>query len=73
MERGWDPDVKKYFRKILNTAGWGLIWMIAVVTAGIYYGLAIPGDKPVIQNIIFYAVALLTLLILIRYLYRAWK
>jgi len=37
MEQGWDPEVTKYFRKIINTIFIGLLWLMAVLTAGLYY------------------------------------
>ena len=72
MERGWDPDIKKYFVKILNSISVGLIWMMTMVTAGIYFQLAYVGDKPPIYTIIFYVVLVVSLLLLIRYYYRMW-
>lgn len=73
MEQGWDPDVKKYFRKILNSISYGLIWMIASATAGLYYELGYSNGKPVIYTIIFYVFMLGTLALLVRYLYKTWK
>ena len=72
MEHGWDPDIKKYFVKILNSISVGLIWMMTMVTAGIYFQLAYVGDKPLIYTIIFYVVLVVSLLLLIRYYYRMW-
>jgi hypothetical protein len=73
MEQGWDPDVKKYFRKILNSISFGLIWMLASATAGLYFELAYTNGKPVIYTIIFYVFMLGTLALLVRYLYKTWK
>jgi len=73
MEQGWDPDVKKYFIKVLNTICFGLIWMMAITTAGIYYGLAFRDGRPFIYNVLFYTGALITLFLLLRYYYRSWK
>ena len=73
MEQGWDPDVKKHFRKILNSISYGLIWMIASATAGLYYELGYSNGKPVIYTIIFYVFMLGTLALLVRYLYKTWK
>lgn len=72
MEQGWDPDVKKFFIKILNTISIGLIWMLSAVTAGIYFKLAYRTDKP-LYMVLYYAVALITLGLLLRYYYRLWK
>lgn len=72
-ERGWDPKIKKYFLKIINSFSFGLLWMMACVMGGIYYKLGYPGNHPVVYTVLFYAGMLLTLLLLIRYLYRIWK
>ena len=73
MESGWDPEVKRFLRKILNTVSIGLLWMMAMVFAGLYFELGIPGDKPVAYNIIFYVLALATLAMLLRYYYKLWN
>ena len=73
MEQGWDPDVKKFFLKVLNSICMGLLWMMASAVAGIYYGLAYTAGKLLIYTILFYAGMLAGLLLLIRYYYRVWK
>jgi tellurite resistance protein TehA-like permease len=73
MERGWDPDVKKYLKKVMGSLCFGLLWLMAGVTAGIYYELAYSNGKPLIYTVLFYAGMLISLLLLIRYLYKTWK
>jgi hypothetical protein len=73
MEQGWDPDVKKYLRKVMGSLSWGLLWLIACATAGIYYELGYRAGKPVIYTILFYTGMLISLLFLIRYFYNTWK
>lgn len=73
MEQNWDPGVKKFFVKILNSISLTICWMMAAVLAGIYYELGDANGKPVIYTIIFYVATLLTLLLLIRYLVKTWK
>ena len=73
MEQGWDPEVKKYFRKIIYSFFFGLLWLIAGVTAGLYYGLAYRSDKPLIYIIFYYAGLLLSLFLLLRYYYKTWR
>jgi hypothetical protein len=72
-QRNWDPGVKKFFLKILNSFSLGLAWMLACATAGIYYKLGYFNGQPVICNILFYISMLGTLLLLIRHLYKTWK
>lgn len=69
----WDPEVKNFFVKILNSIAIGLAWMIACATAGLYFELAYSNGKPVIYTILFYAIAAITLALLIWYLYKKWK
>jgi len=73
MEQGWDPDVKKYFIKILNTVSLGLLWMITCATAGIYYKLGYKNDKPMLYVFLFYIGMALSLALLIRWFYKIWK
>ncbi|MGQ0740436.1 MAG: hypothetical protein ACT4OJ_15405 [Bacteroidota bacterium] len=73
MERGWDPQVKKYLKKVMGSLSFGLLWLMTGVTAGIYYELAYSNGKPVIYTVLFYAGMLISLLLLIRYLYNTWK
>lgn len=73
MESGWDPQVKKYFLKIIRSVSLGLMWLMACAVAGLYFELAYPHGQPVIYVILFYAGMLITLFFLIRYLYNLWK
>ena len=73
MERNWDPEIKKFFVKILNSVALGLFWMMACAIAGIYYELGYTNGKPLIYTIIFYAGMVISLFFLIRYLYKTWK
>ncbi len=73
MESGWDPDVKEFLLKILNSISLVLLWMIACATAGIYFELGYTNGKPVIYTIIFYTVMAVTLFLLLRQLYKTWK
>lgn len=73
MEQGWDPEVKKFFRKIISSFSFGLLWLMSGVTAGLYFGLAHRTDIPVIYNILFYVCFLASLVILLRYFYLLWR
>ena len=73
MEQGWDPEVKKFFRKILYSVSYGFLWMVACSTAGIYYQLAYWNRKPFIYTILFYAGMTISLVMLIRWYIRTWK
>jgi len=46
MEQGWDPQISRFFARIINALAWTLVWMIASATAGFYFGLAFPEQYP---------------------------
>ncbi len=72
-QRGFDPEIKELFFKILRSVFWGLLWVAVGIMAGINYKLAIPGAFPAWIMILFYAVMAITLFILAKFLYRTWK
>ena len=73
MPPNWDPDVKKFLLKVLNSVSLVLLWMMACATAGIYFELGYTNGTPLIYIILFYVGVLITLILLIRYLYNTWK
>jgi hypothetical protein len=73
MESGWDPRVRRYFRKILNSIAYGVAWMFTGMIAGLYYGLAYTNGKPLIYTVLFYVFMCVTLWLLVRYLYKTWR
>lgn len=72
-DQGMDPEVKKYFRKIINSFSFGMLWMMVIFTLGLYFRMGFVYDKIRWFNVVFYLIFLLTLLLLIRYLYSIWK
>ena len=73
MEQGWDPQVKKFLLRILQSISIVLLWMLSCATAGIYYKLGYFTAKPLGGVIIFYALMLVTLFFLVRYLLKLWR
>jgi hypothetical protein len=73
MEKNWDPGVKKFFVKILNSISLSLLWMLVCAIAGIYFELGYTNGKPLVYTILFYAGMGTTLFLLIRYLYKIWQ
>ena len=70
---GIDPEVKRYFKKIINSFSLFLLWMLAVSTAGFYYDLASFHGHVAWYNLTFYVVSFLLLLLFLRFLYKTWK
>jgi hypothetical protein len=72
-QRNWDPEVKKFFVKILNSVSLGLLWIMASATAGIYFELGYTKGKPIINAVLFYTAMVVTLFLLVRYLVKLWS
>jgi hypothetical protein len=68
-----DPEVKKYFRKILNSFFIGLLWLFVIVTSGLYFQLGLVNGKLQWYNFIFYGFFVVSFLFLIRFYYWLWK
>ena len=73
QQGGMDPEVKRYFRKIINSFSYGLLWLMAMVTAGLFFKLGIIEDGVQWYHFLFYGLVLVTFVLLIRYLYRLWS
>lgn len=70
---GWDPRISKLFKKILNSVFLGLIWMLMVATAGLYFKLGHVSSGHIWQPVIFYSLVAISMSALGIYLYRTWK
>ncbi|WP_132051318.1 hypothetical protein [Pseudocnuella soli] len=68
-----DPEVKRYFLKILSTFSMGLLWMFCVATAGFYFKLALVANGWLWYHFVFYAIAFISFLLLLRYFFRLWS
>lgn len=68
-----ETDSTRFLKKIISTIFPTVIWLLFIVTMGIYNAWFFFGDYPTTGNYIFYGLALATLLLLIRHLYRLWK
>jgi len=71
--QGWDPDVKKYFRKILNSFGLGALWLLVITTMGLAFRLGIVENGLRWYNVLFYVIFLVSLSLLVLFFYRAWR
>jgi hypothetical protein len=72
-EQGWDPEVKKFFQKIISTISYGILWLMSTVTAGIYFQLGWTGQRPLYAVVLFYIIAVVAFILLLRYYYRLWN
>ncbi|RYY41465.1 MAG: hypothetical protein EOO08_01610 [Chitinophagaceae bacterium] len=74
FDRGMEPEVRRYLKKVLNTLFVGLFWMIFMAFLGLYFGWAIPfGGHVDGFNIAFYILFAVSLAGLVWYYWRIWK
>jgi hypothetical protein len=72
MPFGMDPEVAKYFKKILNSLFTGLMWLFINITAGIYFELAYSDRYSGFIHTLFYIWLAGSLILLLWYYYRVW-
>lgn len=68
-----EPDFRIYFKKIISSISVTLLWMLANSTLGIMFNFAFFETAPGTGNYIFYAWFILSLILLVIYLYRLWR
>ncbi|MGZ3845496.1 MAG: hypothetical protein ACXVLT_06750 [Flavisolibacter sp.] len=70
---GMDPEMKRYFRKIMSSFSWGALWLLTTATLGIFFQLGFVADGFRWYNVIFYLSFLASVFLLVRYYYRMWR
>lgn len=70
--RGMDPEVRQYFRKIMNSFSMGILWLLSMATAGLFFDLAIIHNGVKWYNIVFYGLVLVSFMGLVYYFYKTW-
>jgi len=68
-----EDDTRAFLILILNTISWVLLWMMANVIVGIYFGYAFFEKAPTAGNIVYYLLFIATMIALIVHLKRKWK
>jgi hypothetical protein len=70
---GMDPEMRRYFRKIMSSFSWGAMWLISISTLGIFFQLGFVAEGFKWYNILFYVILIGSLVMLLRYYYKMWK
>jgi ABC-type glycerol-3-phosphate transport system permease component len=73
MSEGFEPEVRKYLFKILNSLCIGLLWLSLNVLSGLYWGYGIVKGKFSVSNVLFFIWFVLSLSALLYYYYRTWR
>lgn len=70
---GMEDDTRAFLVLIINTIAWVLLWMIANVLVGIYWGYAFFDESISWKNIVYYIISFSTFILLIWHIRRKWK
>lgn len=70
---GMEDDTRAFLVLIVNTIAWVLMWMIANVLVGIYWGFGFFEVQVTWKNILYYIIALSTFVLLVWHIRRKWK
>jgi uncharacterized SAM-binding protein YcdF (DUF218 family) len=70
---GMDPEVKRYFLKIVNSFSIAMLWLLIFMTAGLYFRLGLINDQIEWYNITYYIFVFASLVWLLFYYKRVWS
>jgi ABC-type uncharacterized transport system permease subunit len=68
-----EPELREFFRRIIQTVSVGLLWLMINSTAGIMFGYAFFEQGVHLNNILFYAWLLISGFFIVRYFIRTWR
>ncbi len=68
-----EPNITQYFILIANTVSTILFWMMANLFFGLYLQYGYIDGAPSIGNIIYYVIAIVTFIWLVRRLIKKWS
>jgi hypothetical protein len=68
-----EPEVKDFLKRIVASISLGLLWLMVIMTLGIYFDLLPIYGRPTTGNIIFYIFLLASGATYLRFLIRTWK
>ncbi|MDQ3277780.1 MAG: hypothetical protein M3Q06_05615 [Bacteroidota bacterium] len=69
----WDPEIKRYFSRILNTFVVTAVWLLFMSTLGLFLRMGYVQNGFDVYNIVFYGLLLLSFPLLLRYIVRLWR
>lgn len=72
-DRGMDPEIRRHFKKIINSFSFGALWLLVITTAGLFFKLGIVANGMKWHNVIFYVIATGSFVALMRYYYKMWS
>lgn len=73
MNSGFEPEIRDFLKRILQTISVGILFLLLHMTFGIYFNWAFFEGQIRMGNIVYYFIFLSSLAALIYYYYRLWK
>ena len=70
---GMEDETKDFLVRIMQTISLVLVWMLVNVYVGIYKNYAFFDKRLNWTNYLFYACSSISLVVLLRYLWKKWK
>ena len=70
---GMDPEVRRYFQRIMKSFGVVSLWLMVMAVAGLYLRLGYFINGLDWYNGIFYFIFFVTLFLMLRFLYNVWR
>ncbi|HWJ29069.1 MAG TPA: hypothetical protein VNS32_21170 [Flavisolibacter sp.] len=70
---GMDPELIRYFKKIMNSFSVLILWLLSMATLGLFFGFGIIYNYVHWYNVLFYVIFLASLGGMVYYLYRTWR
>ena len=70
---GMEDDTRAFLVLIVNTIAWVVMWMMANLLVGIYWGYGFFEVQVGWKNILYYILSLATFILLVRHIRRKWK
>lgn len=68
-----EDDAADFLKKIVKTLSMAILWLLILMTMGIYNGWMFFGAAPTLGNYIFYIYAILSFFAVLYYFYRVWR
>ena len=68
-----EDDTRAFFVLIANSIALLLVWMIANILVGIYWGYAFFDNPPGWKNIVYYIISLTLFIFIARHIIRKWR
>jgi NADH:ubiquinone oxidoreductase subunit 3 (subunit A) len=73
MSSGFEPDVRQFLKRIIQTISAGLLFLLLHMTFGLYFNWAFFEGSIRLGNMVYYIIFLVSLGGLVYYYYRLWK